>query len=149
MIKEILLAAVIGGILGLGITGGYLTLQNKNISAKDNQKAIVTEPTLIPTQPQSLLKDNQTIDNIQINSPEDNALVSTEKTSISGITIPNSHIIIATANKSFIGQSDANGQFSVPVTLDSGLNIVKISSIDKNNTQKDIQINITYSTAKI
>jgi hypothetical protein len=149
MIKEILLAAVIGGILGLGITGGYLTLQNKNISAKDNQKAIITEPTLIPTQPQSLLKDNQTIDNIQINSPEDNALVSTEKTSISGVTIPNSHIIIATASKSFIGQSDTNGQFSVPITLDTGLNIVKISSIDKNNIQKDIQINITYSTAKI
>ena len=149
MIKEILLAAVIGGILGLGITGGYLTLQNKNISAKDNQKAIITEPTLIPTQPQSLLKDNQTIDNIQINSPEDNALVSTEKTSISGVTTPNSHIIIATASKSFIGQSDTNGQFSVPITLDTGLNIVKISSIDKNNIQKDIQINITYSTAKI
>ncbi len=149
MIKEILLAAFIGGILGLGITGGYLTLQNKNISAKDNQKAIITEPTLIPTQPQSLLKDNQIIDNIQINSPEDNALVSTEKTSISGVTIPNSHIIIATASKSFIGQSDTNGQFSVPITLDTGLNIVKISSIDKNNTQKDIQINITYSTAKI
>ena len=149
MIKEILLAAFIGGILGLGITGGYVTLQNKNISAKDNQKAIITEPTLVPTQPQSLLKETQNIDNIQINSPEDNSLISTEKTSIKGITIPNSHVIIATASKSFIGQSDSDGQFDIPIVLDNGLNIVKISSIYQNNSHKDTQINITYSTAKI
>ncbi len=149
MIKEILLAAFIGGILGLGVTGGYITLQNKNVSAKNNQKAIITEPTLIPTQPQSLLKETQNFDNIQINSPEDNSLISSNKVDINGITIPDSHVVIATASKSFIGQSDTNGQFSIPIILDSGLNIVKISSIDKNNTQKDIQINITYSSAKI
>lgn len=149
MIKEILLAAFIGGILGLGITGGYITLQNKNISAKDNQKAIITEPTLIPTQTKSLLKENQTIDNIQVTSPEDNSLITTEKTSIIGIAPPDSHIIITTINKSFIGQSDPKGEFSIPITLDSGLNTIKISSIDSNHTQKDTQLNVTYSTAKI
>jgi hypothetical protein len=81
MIKEILLAAFIGGILGLGVTGGYVTLQNKNVSTKNNQKAVITEPTLIPTQPESLMKiDNKTTDNIKINSPEDDSLVSSEKT---------------------------------------------------------------------
>jgi hypothetical protein len=141
MIKEILLAAFIGGILGLGITGGYVTLQNKNISAKDNQKAIITEPTLIPTQPESLMKtNNKTIENIKVNSPEDNSLVSSDKTNISGITLPNSHIIIATLTKSFIGQSDDQGKFSIPIVLDSGLNIIKISSIGTDNNQKDTQI---------
>ncbi len=150
MIKEILLAAFIGGILGLGVTGGYITLQNKNVSAKNNQKAVITEPTLIPTQPESLMKtDNKTSDNIKINSPEDNSLVSSEKTNITGTTTPNSHIIIATISKSFVGQSDNQGKFDIPVTLDSGLNTVKISSIDSDNNQKDTQINITYSSAKI
>jgi hypothetical protein len=150
MIKEILLAAFIGGILGLGITGGYVTLQNKNISAKNNQKAVISEPTLIPTQPESLMKVNdKTIENIKINSPEDNALVSSEKTNIAGITTSNSHIIIATTSKSFVGQSDDQGKFNIPITLDSGLNIVKISSVDTDNNQKDTQINITYSSAKI
>lgn len=149
MIKEILLAAFIGGILGLGITGGYLTLQNKNISAKDNSKAIITEPTLVPTQPQSFIETTQKIDDIQINAPEDNSLISTEKTSLDGITTPNSHIVIVTTTKSFISESDANGKFNVPITLDSGLNVIKISSIDQNHSQKDTQINVTYSTAKI
>ena len=150
MIKEILLAAFIGGILGLGITGGYLTLQNKNISAKDNPKAIITEPTLIPTQPQSLMKtDNPLPDGIKIDSPEDNSLISSGKTNITGITTPNSHVIIATLSQSFIGQSDSQGKFNIPVSLESGLNIIKISSISQDNTQKDTEINITYSTAKI
>ncbi|MCW1948969.1 MAG: hypothetical protein KIH89_000765 [Candidatus Shapirobacteria bacterium] len=150
MIKEILLAAFVGGILGLGITGGYVTLQNKNISAKDNQKAIVTEPTLIPTQSQSLITtDNPTIDSIKIDSPEDDSLISSSKTNINGVTNPNSHIIIATSTQSFIGQSDNQGKFSIPVSLENGLNIIKVSSINQDNIQKDTQINVTYSTAKI
>ncbi len=150
MIKEILLAGFIGAILGLGITGGYLTLQNKNASAKNNPKAIIVEPTLIPTNTQSLQEtDDKTIENIKIDSPENNSLIATAKTDITGITTPNSHIVITTLTKSFLGQSDAKGKFSIPVTLDSGLNILKISSIDTDNNQKDIQINITYSTAKI
>jgi hypothetical protein len=150
MIKEILLAAFIGGILGLGITGGYVTLQNKNTSIKANQKAVITEPTLIPIQSEPSTKtDNKTVDNIKINSPEDNSLVSSDKTNIAGVTIPNSHIIIATSNNSFIGQSDDQGKFNIPISLNSGLNIIKISSIDTNNNQKDTQINITYSSAKI
>jgi hypothetical protein len=75
--------------------------------------------------------------------------LATEKTDISGVTTPNSNIIIATASNTFIGQSSDSGKFSVSIKLDSGLNIVKVSSIEANGNQKDTQINITYSTAKI
>jgi hypothetical protein len=151
MIKELFLAIIIGAILGLGITGGYLNLHNKDKTPKNN--TIITEPTLVPT----IITDNnlsptsspKKSDSIKISSPEDNSLLNTEKTIISGITTPDSHIIISTISNTFIGQSDKDGNFSITVKLDSGFNIIKISSIDTNDNQKDTQLNVTYSTAKI
>ena len=147
MIKELLLAAFIGGILGLGITGGYVTLQNKTSSSN---KPVVTEPTLIPTQSETNLRqETKTVDGIEIDSPENNSLVSNSKTTITGTSIANSHIIIATATDSFVGEADNQGKFQISVDLDTGLNVIKISSIDNDGNQKDTQMNITYSTAKI
>jgi len=151
MIKELFLAIVIGAILGLGITGGYLTLQNKDKTSKNN--TVIIEPTLVPTITAdtnlSPTPSSKRTDSIEINSPENNTLLSTEKTIISGITTPDSNIIVSTISNTFIGQSDQDGKFSITVKLDTGLNIIKISSIDINDNQKDTQINITYSTAKI
>lgn len=148
MIKELLLAAFIGGILGFGVTGGYLTLQNKNSNSKPN--TVITEPTLIPTQtetpPETEIKP---VEGIQIDSPENNSLVTTSKTDLTGISTPNSHIVVVTPSNSFVGQSDSQGKFNISISLDSGLNLIKISAIDTDGNQKDTQINLTYSTAKI
>ena len=128
MIKELLLAAFIGGILGLGITGGYVTLKNKNIQTN---QPVISEPTLIPTQAETnpSLETNQSVDGIQINSPENNSLVSNSKITITGLTKSNNHIIIATNNDSFIGEADDQGKFEIPTELEAGLNQIKISSI--------------------
>lgn len=149
MFKELILATIIGAILGLGVTGGYLTSQQKNQSTHEEQ--IITEPTLIPTssQTQPAFSSEEKTGTVNITSPENNALLTSNKTSISGTTSKNSNIIITTSTNSFIGKSDENGNFTIPITLDNGFNIIKITSIDTNNTQKDTLINITYSTAKI
>ena len=151
MFKELILAIIIGAILGLGITGGYMTMQHKSEPPKE--KPIITEPTLIPTNADANSPKTQTVtpvpEAITINSPEPNTLVASDKLSISGIAPKNSNIIIVTPSNSFMGKSDDNGKFQIAITLDSGLNIVKITAIDQENIQKDTSINITYSTAKI
>lgn len=150
MFKELILATIIGAILGLGVTGGYMTIQHKTEPPKE--KSVIIEPTLIPT----TTDNNPNTDDssklskeIIINSPEPNSLLSSEKTSIIGTTTKNSHIVVITSTNSFIGQSDDQGNFQIPITLESGLNIIKITSLDQENNQKDTSINITYSTAKI
>jgi len=148
MIKELFLAIALGALLGFGITGGYLALHPKN--TPKNTTTIV-EPTVIPTissTPDSQTNSNQN-NQLSITSPEDNLLVSSAKINIIGATVANSHIIITTTSQTFVGQSDSNGNFNIPIALDSGLNIVKISSIDSTDNQLDTQLNITYSTAKI
>ena len=48
-----------------------------------------------------------------------------------------SNIVIATSIETFVGKSDEKGNFKIPITLESGLNIIKISSIDQENNQKE------------
>ena len=149
MIKEYILTIVVSALLAFGITGGYLSIHQKSNNTKINKNtAIITEPTLVPTvanQPTTEPKK----DSLKITSPENNILLSTEKTTVTGNTTANSNIIIATTDNTFTGKSDDDGKFEIPITLETGLNIIKISSIDSNNNQKDTTINITYSTAKI
>ncbi len=150
MIKELFLAIVLGGILGFGITGGYLTLHQKN--QKPNP-VVITQPTTIPTPTTSSTQlENSTINStnkLSIISPEDNLLVSDDLINIVGNTTNNSLVVINTSTSSFTGQSNQDGKFDIPIELEAGLNIIKISSIDPEGNQLDTQINITYSTAKI
>ena len=149
MLKEFILAIVIGGILGLGVTGAYLSMQHKNENLKNNE-AVIVEPTLIPTSTnQNISAEEEKKESITITSPENNSLLSTSKTTITGTTTPKSNIIIATTTNTFTGKSDESGNFKINIDLEAGLNIIKISSIDPDNKQKDTSINITYSTAKI
>jgi len=147
MLKEFILAIVIGAILGLGVTGAYLSTHNKDTSSQQTNSTI-TEPTLIPTSTNQTSTEEKK-DSITITSPESNTLLSTNKTTITGTTTPKSNIIIATTTDTFTGKSDDDGNFKIDIDLEVGLNIVKISSIDQKNNQKDTSINITYSTAKI
>jgi len=150
MIKELVLAIILGGILGFGFTGGYLTLRQKN---QPQNQVIITEPTVIPTPVISQIsiedKINNSLDKLNIISPENNLLVSTSLLNITGSTINNSQIIINTSTENFTGQSDEKGLFDIPIKLEAGLNIIKISSVDPEGNQLDTELNVTYSTAKI
>lgn len=150
MIKELVLAIVLGGILGFGFTGGYLTLRQKNQS---QNQVIIIEPTIIPTPATSQItvgdETKDPTNKLIITSPEDNLLVSTSFLNITGNTTANSQIVINTSTDNFTTQSDPEGLFDIEIELEAGLNIIKISSIDPNGTQLDTEINVTYSTAKI
>lgn len=150
MIKELLLAIIIGGLLGFGVTGGYLTLRQKN---QTQDPVIISQPTTIPspTTTNTLTSDidKTTNDKLTIVSPENNLLVFNENLNITGNTTSDSQIIINTTTDNFTGKSDQKGYFDVPIKLQGGLNIIKISAIDIDGNQLDTELNITYSTAKI
>jgi hypothetical protein len=148
MLKEFILAIIVGAILGFGFTGAYLSMHQKNETPKQNE-SIITEPTLIPTLANQNSTTKEENRSINITSPENNSLLSSSKTTITGTTTPKSNIVIATTTNTFTGKSNEQGNFEIPINLEAGLNIIKISAIDSENNQKDTSINITYSTAKI
>lgn len=160
MIKELFLAITLGSILGFGVTGAFFAL-NKN-KATSNQNSIEVSPTPTITEIQMSTQSensddsnsqNQTISStktsITITSPENNSVVSNSKATIKGESKPNSLIIISTLNETFNGKSNANGAFTINIELDSGINLIKINSIDTEDNQEQIELNLTYSTAKI
>lgn len=150
MIKELFLAIILGGILGFGFTGGYLTLSQKN---QPQNRVVITEPTIIPTPVTSeVTAESETKDStnkLTITSPENNLLVSASLLNVTGSATANSQIVINTSTDTFTTQSDSEGLFDIEIELEAGLNIIKISSVDPLGNQLDTEINVTYSTAKI
>lgn len=154
MIKELFLAIALGAILGFGVTGAFFALNKNKVPNKNNPTQITPTPTVVdlqmstetsspvpsPVQPKSF---------ININSPEDTAVVSNSKITVKGDSKPNSLIIISTPSKTFNGKANANGVFNINIELDSGVNLIKISSIDAEDNQDQTELTLTYSTAKI
>lgn len=151
MLKELILAIILGALLGLGITGGYLALDKKNNSQNQNQP-IITSPTPLPEESindQNNTDKNQN-DNLTIESVEDNDIVPNEKLEITGTTFPNSPVIATLKETVVDDKSDHDGKFNLQIKLESGLNIIKITVINpEDNNQIEKTLNITYSTAKI
>lgn len=150
MLKELFLAIILGALLGFGITGGYLAINKKN--QPNNNSVIVTTPTIQPNQENSTQENIVTKkeDGFSLTTIDDMDVVSKESIEIDGVTnTPNNTIIIVVDNQIINGTSDQEGKFSLQVKLNSGLNNIKITTIDSNNNQFEKNINITYSTATI
>jgi cytoskeletal protein RodZ len=156
MFKELLLAVVLGALLGFGITGGIIALKNsKSSSFSSGQTAAQpTSPNTITTKPQpsdnpsgnSLGTNNH---QITIDSPENESIVTNSKVTVKGSTSPQSTLVITTPSKSYFATADNAGNFNVDIDIDSGVNQVQIDSIDPQDDQATTQLIITYSTANI
>jgi len=153
MIKELFLAIALGSILGFGITGAFFALNKNKSTSLQNPTEISPTPTItelqISTEDTSDSIISSTKTSINITSPENDTVLSNSKISIKGDSKPNSFIIISTPTKTFSGKANANGIFNISIELDSGINLIKINSIDTEDNQEEIEFSLTYSTAKI
>ncbi len=153
MIKEYLLVIFLGTILGFGITGGYYALRQNKPKQNVTNNNISPTPTITEIQISNQISVTPSVSAtktyINITSPENGTVLSTSKTSIKGDVKPSSLVVISTPSKTFSGEANSNGIFSINVELDSGVNLIKISSIDLNDNQDETELTLTYSTAKI
>lgn len=147
MIKELLLAILLGALLGFGATGSILTLRQK--PAPQPQPTPTTSPTqTTPTLPSPTISTISST--LVINSPPNNSVVNSAKIELKGTTDPNNLVLVRTPLKTAIATADNNGNFIIDVELDSGLNPISVASVDPDtNNQSTTQIYLTYSTAKL
>ncbi len=155
MIKELILAIALGALLGFGITGGYVAVKNNQSNLTKTQNLPTPQPTdnLTDTNTQNLptpTPNLSTTDHqIQIESPENESIVTNSQLTLKGFTTAKSHLIIITPVKNYYTAADNAGNFSIDVEIESGVNQIQIDSIDSNDNQASIQLIVTYSTAKI
>ena len=146
MKKEILIAIIIGFVLGLVITFGIWTA-NKSLKegTTSNQQTGVTENgniTPAPTQAEEKLP-------LTIISPENNALLNQEKLEIVGKTSPKVVVAISYEEGEKIIEADEEGNFTLEITLVGGSNEINISAFDSQGNEASKTLNIVFSTAEI
>lgn len=142
MKKEVLIAIIIGFALGLLITFGIWTA-NKAIltksEAQPEEKEV--EETVKPTPPVGFT--------LNILSPQDEALIDTNKAEIKGSSVAAAIIVIAAENEEKIIEADENGSFATEVSLVRGINEITITAFNQEGEKTSQTLNVVYSTAEI
>jgi len=142
MKKEVVLAIITGFVIGLLITFGIYTART---SLEKNQSPDATasaQPTgnLQPSSPTGLT----------VIKPLNYTLVDTDEIQVQGTTFPNATITLITTVENSIVTADDDGDFTIQLELEGGLNQIQITAYDKTASDSaQTQLNIVYSTAEI
>ena len=138
MRKEIILAIVLGVILGVVIVFGInLANQSANNTDLPNQ---TTSPTtqLTPTPTPTL----------QITSPLNNSVSFEETITLTGKTMQNAWVALIWEDDETIIKSDETGIFEQEINLVGGENIIKVTASDGLSYQEETEIIVIYTTAE-
>lgn len=140
MKKEVILAISIGFALGLIITFGIWTANQslKNLPQPSPKASVAPSPSPVSSSAA-----------LVISSPDDESLVATDTTPLSGTTIPNATLLVVSENSEQTAVADASGNFSLDVNLITGFNTITVYSYAADGQETSQSLTITYSTAKI
>lgn len=146
MKKELLFAMSIGLCIGLIITFG---MYRARVAMTTNTTVNRIDGTL-PTPP-VLGKDEEksNTDAFVVSQPLDEALLSDPKIQVTGQTYPNAVVVILQEASEIVGQSDAKGNFSIPITLDAGANTLVIRVLAENRDPLSVTRTVIFSTADL
>jgi len=148
MFKELILAIIFGGLIGFGATGTFIALKNKNVPKINNS---ATEITVTPIISQAQVSPTISSSNATLNifQPQNESVVTDSKLILKGQTDNSAVVIITTTDSSYSLNADSSGNFDTIINLTPGINHLKITSISTTDIQKDAELFVTYTTAKI
>ena len=136
MRKEVFIAVFLGGALGLAIAFGVWRANLALAPQKAETQKIATSNSS-PTPTAGMLI---------VTEPDDNTLVSTESITLKGKAEPRSAIVITTQADAVSTISEGNGLFSADIKLDSGANVVLVTTVNEQGEEFSTELTITYST---
>jgi hypothetical protein len=139
MKKEVVIAVVLGVIVGLIITFGIYTA-NAALQKRARQLSATPSPTPLTNDQKS---------SIILFSPEDNMLTDKDALSVSGTTTANALVVIFVNDKEHLTTADDKGNFSEEVELTGGSNILTVVATDPSGKQEQVQRTVVYSTANL
>lgn len=131
MQKEVLLAILIGLVMGLFITFGVYQARQSN----DQEAAIDVqelEQELGPTS--SIEKTGK----LAVYNPEDESVVDDSTIKVTGKTEVKDYVVIYVNDKPYITQADETGNFSQEVELDQLSNIITVHSLNEDGEKYEL-----------
>ena len=142
MIKELILAIILGTLVGIVAT---TFAKDKLITNKNSLPSMSISPTI---DQQVSLTPAPISHFLTLSQPQNQIVTDTDTITITGQTSPKSQIIVYLQPQSFSLQADESGNFSHTVELESGFNLIQISSFSPQQDQASLDLQITYSTAE-
>lgn len=141
MRKEALIA-VIGG-LGIGVIVAFgIWSTNKPREIPSLETPPQSAQTLSEQNSNSTIQES----NVSIFSPQDQTVITESPVQISGISKPNSIVVISAESDDYIIEIPENGSFQESVELVPGLNQIKIFSFEKGSKIAETELVLAYST---
>jgi hypothetical protein len=134
MRKEFIYAIIIGGILGLIVAFGVWRVKGALSPNKDAGN---------PSGTQTEQNNNSAI---SIAKPSENDVVSASPVNLSGLSKPDSVVIVSGENKDYLATLDNKGSFTVDVDLVGGINQITAVAIDSKGAVAKQAITIIYSS---
>lgn len=143
MKKEVIIAIIIGLLIGLIFTLGISTA-NKALNQQKANKLTPQESgnSLTPS-------NNNQQKTLTVTSHENFDLINQSEITLSGIAWPNAVIALMTETKTKLTQADSEGIFTFTITLIKGFNEITLIAADETNTTQTQNLVLTYSTSKI
>jgi hypothetical protein len=133
MRKELLYAIIAG--ISIGLIFAFGTWKISRAIKKDTPNVTVKKST-----PSTKNSHSVSIDKLN------NFDVVTESIVLSGLTTPDSNVIIMTAEADFGGKSNSAGEFGIEVNLPKGLSEIRVISIDNQNNISEVKILLVSET---
>lgn len=125
MRKEVILAILVGLVMGLFITYGvYQARQNQEETAAIDVAELEETPTPTKAADQS--------GKLTVYHPTDETVLTENSTTLSGQTVAEAHIVIYINETPIVTRADENGNFTQDLTLDDLSNVITVYSIDQD-----------------
>lgn len=140
MKKEVILAICIGLLIGGIITFGMYRAKLAVDSASP-------APEFVPLVTPQPTPSSPTVAQITLKEPKDEMLVRNSTVRVTGITTPQSVVVIFQGDLEIITSADQEGNFSTTITLNPGGNILVIRSIADDGTVQETTRTLVFSTA--
>lgn len=145
MRKEVFLAIIFGFGLGLVITFGAWSA-NKALKIQQEKQ---TSNTVAFNEPTSEKIPESSALTLTVLKPENESIIKTEKTVVSGSTLPNLTVVILWEKSEIITKADNEGNFDIEITLIPGINEITVKAFSENGDEISKTVSTVFSTENI
>ena len=143
MRKEVIIAIIIGSLLGLLITAGvWWTMRSPQVVSERQENLSPSPSPKISSAPQDSLF-------LEISQPEEGDIFDHEEIKVNGKTLPEAVVVLIYSEGESIVNAGKEGDFEATVSLNGGANQIKITVYDQLGNQKTKSLTVVYSTAKL
>lgn len=138
MRKEVLVAILLGAVLGLAIAFGVWRANIALNAVPQTQQ--LTQSDTTPSNGQETTNGT-----LIITEPENNTLTASGTVTIKGKAEKNSVIIITSPTDEVSAVADSQGNWSQDIKLEAGANAILVMSINENGQEESEELTVTYS----